>query len=210
VLEPSREVKLNPVSIDGLEEVFEVAGTAGTGIESTEEMSRTYASTDPGQPGQDSIEATEVLTYLSTAEAAKLARVDSRTVRRWFDQKKVRGQFSKGKLLIVQEDLLASAEQPEVVTAGTPGTESGTFERQFNESENDDPGRPGQSADKTDRSALIVSSEFLDRIERLSRENGVLRAMLDEQRRENEQLKLLSDSQHKAGWWLRFCSWFKA
>lgn len=204
---PAKEVKTTPVSIDGMEEVFELSGAHRTESGTLEQTSGTSEVSDPGQPGQDTIEATAVLTFVSTSEAAKLAGVDSRTIRRWHEQKKVRGQFSKGKLLIVKEDLSQVDNDAELFTSGTSGTESGTPEQTSETPEATDPGQPGQSAD-IPQTPAVVFSDFLDRIERLSRENGELKAMLDEQRRENQELKLLTDSQHKRGAWSRFFAWF--
>lgn len=205
--DPAREVKTTSVSIEGMDEVFELSETPGTESGIIEQLAGASETNDPGQPGQDTIEASGVLTFVSTAEAAKLARVDSRTIRRWHEQKKVRGQFTKGKLLIVQEDLLSVAEEADLFTSRTPGTESGTTEQAAGTPETNDPGQPGQSSD-IPQTPAVVFSDFLDRIERLSRENGELKAMLDEQRRENQELKLLTDSQHKRGFWTRFYGWF--
>jgi hypothetical protein len=204
VPDPAKEVKTNPVSIEGLEEVFDLSGTDGTESGTTDQTSNTAASHNPGQPGHETVEASDVATYISTADAAKLARVDSRTVRRWYEQKKIRGQFSNRKLLVVQEDLLPAAAEPDLYSEGTePGTPEGTP----GTPETKDSGHPGQSADMPQKSA-VAFSDFLDRIERLSKENGELRTLLDEQRRENQELRLLTDSQQKRGWWTRFTSWF--
>jgi excisionase family DNA binding protein len=43
------------------------------------------------------------------------------------------------------------------------------------------------------------------KLEALTMRTGYLEAQLDSHK---EQIKLLTDSKHKAGWWIRFCSWF--
>jgi len=223
VAESKREVKTDSVSTEGLEDVFDLSGTDGTpaGTEGHDEpessrMSGTMIDYVSGHPGQDTIDATDIATFISTADAAKFAGVDSRTIRRWHEQKKVRSQFSKGKLLIAQEDLRLADQEPNLFNAGASGTDSETQAETSRMApgaqtgnEDSEPGRPGQSTD-IPQTPVIVFSDFLDRIERLSRENGELSAMLEEQRRENRTLKLLTDNQHKAGWLFRFCSWFKA
>ncbi len=213
--EPASEVKTESVLFEGFEDIFEVSGT-----ERTEQgTSGTIQRDDPGHPGQNPIDATEVWTFISTAEAAKLAQVDSRTIRRWYEQKKLRGQFSKGKLLIAQEDLVAlAALTVESFTAGGE-TESGTFEEPSGTSgaesgtsgtfKTDDPGQPGPTMD-IPKTPAVVFSDVFDRIERLSRENGELRAQFEQKCRENQELKLLIDTRHKPGWWSRFCFWFKS
>jgi len=202
VSEFAKEIKIDPVSVDGLETIFDVSGTDGTEETIHTGTSGTSKSVNPGQPGQETIDATNVSTFISTSEAAKVAGVDSRTIRRWHEQKKVRGQFTKGKLLIALEDLTNSFDEPDRFTAGT----SGTHEQTAGTPENSDPGQPGQSADIPQAPALVFSDVF-DRIERLSRENGELRVLLDEQRRENQELRLLTDSQQQRGF-MRFWSWF--
>lgn len=52
---------------------------------------------------------------------------------------------------------------------------------------------------------LLLQVELLNRVERLSIENGRLAALLNER---DSQIKLLTDSQHKGGWWAKFSSWF--
>jgi hypothetical protein len=208
VAEPASEVKTESVLFEGFEDIFEVSGT-----ERTEQgTSGTIRRDDPGHSGQSPIDATEVWRFISTAEAAKLAQVDSRTIRRWYEQKKLRGQFSKGKLLIAQEDLVAlAALTVESFTAGGE-TESGTFEEPSGTSgtfKTDDPRQPGPTMD-IPKTPAVVFSDVFDRIERLSRENGELRAQFEQKCRENQELKLLIDTRHKPGWWSRFCSWFKS
>lgn len=204
--DPAKEVKIDPVSIEGFDEVFDLSETPGTRSGTPESIPETIEGHDPGRPGQDTVEASDVATYISTADAAKLAGVDSRTIRRWYEQKKIRGQLHKGKLLVVQEDLLTASHEPDLFITGTAGTPPETSERTPGTSQISDPGQPGQSTD-IPQTPAVVFSDFLDRIERLSRENGELRTLLDEQRRENQQLKLLTDSEHKTSVWSRFYSW---
>jgi len=213
VTDAAKDLKIDPVSVDGLDEVFEVTDkesrASGTGAGTPERTTGTVNSEEPGQPGLETIDAVEIETYISTAEAAKIAGVDSRTIRRWHEQDKIRGQFKKGRLLVAQgdlpvpeneEDVRAEAEEP-----GTPGTETGTSARVSGTTEEEEPGQPGQDPGHT---PAVVFSDFLDRIERLSRENGELKVLLNEQQRQNKELRLLVDSTSKSGWWQRFYSWF--
>jgi hypothetical protein len=52
---------------------------------------------------------------------------------------------------------------------------------------------------------FVWQMELLNRVERLSLENGQLKALLQEREKE---VRLLTDSQQKNGWWARFSSWF--
>lgn len=50
-----------------------------------------------------------------------------------------------------------------------------------------------------------VIKELQNKIEILTYRNGYLEAQLETER---EQIKLLTDSQHKPGWWTKFMTWF--
>jgi len=203
----AEEFKLASTSIEGLDEVFEVSGTEGTGSGTPERTTGTTREQDPGHWGHETIDAAEVLSFISTAKASKIAGVDSRTIRRWHEQKKIRGHFSKGKLLVAQEDLSYITDETDVHSAGASRTEPRTSGSESGTAEADDPGRPGPTADIS-QTPSVVFSDVLDRIERLSRENGELKALLDEQRREITELRLITDNQYKRSGWSRFWSWF--
>jgi len=49
--------------------------------------------------------------------------------------------------------------------------------------------------------------QLQDKLEAATFRAGYLQAQLEASQ---ETIKLLTDSQHKTGWWFRFCSWFKA
>lgn len=187
-----------------VEEFTDFFDAAGPRPEAQSRTSGTDAEQGPGRIGHDTIEAAEVSTYISTAEAAKLARVDSRTIRRWHEQNKVRGRFTKGRLLILKEDLLSVADSSDDCSAGASGTEPGTSTGTSGTENFDDPGHPGPSADK--QTPALAFIDLVGRIERLSRENGELRAMLEEQRRENQSLRLLT--QNRSNWLDTVRSWF--
>lgn len=46
--------------------------------------------------------------------------------------------------------------------------------------------------------------ELQSKVEALTWRNGYLESQLQER---DKEIKLLTDSQHKSGWWARFCSW---
>jgi excisionase family DNA binding protein len=52
----------------------------------------------------------------------------------------------------------------------------------------------------------LMMRELLAKMEALTYRNGYLEAQLENQR---EQIKLLTDSQHKPGFWSKFAHWFK-
>lgn len=57
-----------------------------------------------------------------------------------------------------------------------------------------------------------LTRELLAKLEVLTYRNGYLEAQLAERQKEvelhQEQIKLLTDSQHRRGWWSKFASWF--
>lgn len=57
-----------------------------------------------------------------------------------------------------------------------------------------------------------LTRELLAKLEVLTYRNGYLEAQLAERQKElelhQEQIKLLTDSQHKPSWWRKFATWF--
>jgi hypothetical protein len=62
---------------------------------------------------------------------------------------------------------------------------------------------PVQATEVTKHLELI--RDLQNQLQAASFRNGYLESQLENQR---EQIKLLTDSQHKGGWWARFSSWF--
>ncbi len=61
-------------------------------------------------------------------------------------------------------------------------------------------------ANETDRLWELLREKDA-KLEALTMRTGYLEAQLEQHK---DTIKLLTDSQHKSGWWTRFCSWFKA
>jgi hypothetical protein len=67
----------------------------------------------------------------------------------------------------------------------------------------------GHSESKSDQDQLweMVRTQAT-KIEALTARNGWLESQLHERQEDIKELKLLTDSQNKRGWWARFASWF--
>jgi hypothetical protein len=57
-----------------------------------------------------------------------------------------------------------------------------------------------------------LNTRLLEQIQALTYRNGYLESQLSEREKDiierDERMKLLTDSQHKPGWWAKFSSWF--
>lgn len=64
----------------------------------------------------------------------------------------------------------------------------------------------------SDSYLIELNKKLLEQVQALTYRNGYLQSQLTEREQDiaeqNEQIKLLTDSQHKSGWWARFSSWF--
>jgi len=63
---------------------------------------------------------------------------------------------------------------------------------------------PGEKPE-TDNSAKVDIAELLRKLEAATYRIGYLESKLEDR---DEKIKLLTDSQHKGGWWAKFSSWF--
>ena len=107
--------------------------------------------------------------------------------------RKVSGQFGEQWLV----DVSAVPEQIEIELEAEPSLAQGSAQTSE--------GAKPSSAEGSASERLDRESELLQLVIQLSKENGALQALLTER---EHQIKLLTDSQHKPGWWRRTWSWF--
>ncbi len=189
-----------PASTEGLEEFFEPLATTG---QATPDL----AIAIPYQP-----QATPVHVGLEIEQAAKLLGVSNRTILRRLQKKtlegfKINGPF--GPEWRVSEKALTTLSQP-LTTLGqaTPVQPHATpvhlvlhdIEERESELEQQDSAN-SQALTTTN----IDIADLLLKLEGASYRIGYLESKLEEK---NSQIKLLTDSQHKPGWWAKFSSWF--
>jgi hypothetical protein len=146
-----------------------------------------------------------IASWVTVEEAAKLLNISQNAVLKRLGKaklvgQKVPGQF--GEKWMVDPSGLPTELHVEFVDnpcQEQPGYAQGTARSGKEQPAIDEPSEtPGEQA-----SPVIF---LVEKIESLSKEVGELRARLEEQSRENQQLKLLTDRQ-QAGLWMRFCSW---
>jgi hypothetical protein len=182
--------KTEPASTEGLEDLFGPLATPG------------QANTDQGLTTPD-----HPMTGLSIEEAAKALSVKPRTVLRRLQKGaltgfKIDGQFGPewrvanfGPLATPgqanTDQGLTTPDQPNTHDSGVDGSELvAELRQQITEL-------------KTELDRKI--SEAQREIQAAAFRNGYLESQLEAER---EQVKLLTDSQHKTGRWRRFYSWF--
>ena len=207
--DPVREIANDPLAIEGLEEVFTQDSPDEHFLES---------STVQDQPEDNSGSVQESPTCLvhpiSVDEAAKLLNVSSNAVCKRLRKGTLLGLKTPGKFK--DEWLVEGAGLIEVLKVDF-NTVQDSPDEHFLESGTvqDQPKDSGGSVQESPGSVLrlvdLVEKQAL-KIEAAAGQIGYLQAQLESQKRELEakdtQLKLLTDSQHKAGRMQRFWSWF--
>ena len=173
----------NPLAIDGLEIFFEPLDSPGQDSNTTKDSTAQDIVTTQITPGQD---ATVVWTV---DEAAAHLGISSKTVLRRLQKGTLRGHKVAGQYGLEWR-----------VAQDTPG--------QTTNPPQDKPGQDSIEIVRLKTTVELMSAEMKELKQQLqgaSYRNGYLEAQLEGRDRE---IKLLTDSQHKRGWWARFSSWF--
>ena len=196
-----------PASLAGLEEVFEVR---------EQDANQTLSSSSVRE--QDA-------SYLSVEQAATLLGISVRAVQKRLKKGALTGRKEKTDrgerwLVEVREQDASRSENGSLVREQDASrSENGSLVR---EQENGSYGciHPAQDvimieADVDSDHAPgteQLTRELLAKLEVLTYRNGYLEAQLADRQKEVElhqqQIKLLTDSQHTRGWWSKFASWF--
>lgn len=215
--EPAPEVKIDPVSLYGLEEVFDVEPVPSTGAISYTGTAEPI--TGAPEPVTDfrgvPVEEAAVLFGTSVNALKKRLRkgtllgskVEAKHGEKWFvDHSELPNQAR-----------VPSTSAEHVTSAKAPVTDA--LEPV-----------PPVMAPVTDKSKpvpdaihgellpgferLVISLEKKDAViesqaHQLKAAGDVIMYLRSQIEDKENQLKLLTDSQHKSGWWSRFCAWFK-
>lgn len=136
---------------------------------------------------------------ISITEAAIRFGVSERTIQR---------RIRRGKLGIEKDD-----SGRVLVVCPTEPDNSSVKVGQVSDDSSD---QVGQMTTSVGQDFMISDNEQLwkmvreqaSKIEALTTRNGWLESQLHEREEDIQELKLLTDSQHKSGWWPRFCAWF--
>lgn len=223
--DPLPEVKIDVVSIDGLEDVFsqdvpiEILPALSTGPERAEDC------TSQVQDGASLVqESPQFLVHpISVEEAAKLLKISPNAVCKRLRKgslvgKKTPGKFKDewlvegaGLIEILDVDLSSSVQDSPCEIAAEETKVQDQTEDCATELQ-DRISSVQESPQATTRLIELVEKQAA-KLEAAAGQIGYLQAQLLSQKEaletKEEQLKLLTDSQHKTGWWSRFCSWFK-
>lgn len=173
---------IDAAAVEGLEDLFENLPTGADNVATDVEIVPTRADSDKWVP---------------VIVAASSLMKSERTIQRYAKQGKLQSKTDEtGKLLIclptVADNLASPADTVAEVADILPtlGNDVAT------------------AADSEIISETVRLWDLLrekdSKIEALIMRNGYLQAQLESSQ---EQIKLLSDSQHKAGWWTRFKKW---
>ncbi len=178
--EPQLQETDKRAALEGLEEIFDV----GVG----QAQSEAHPAQDQAQPEAQGQAQTEA--HVPIADASRLLGIDRRYTLRLVHMGKLAGcKDSDGRWRVSIESInsrlgLAQSE-------AHPAQDQAQSEAQAEAQELD-----------SFKDRLLI--ELQSKVEALTWRNGYLESQLQER---DKEIKLLTDSQHKSGWWARFCSW---
>ena len=181
---------LEPASTEGLDDLF----SSGISLETVEIPSETITG------------KAETVEYLTVSALVKRLEIPRSTIYRHIQAGKYKTTIGpNGKLLVS----VRQVENPSMSheTSRKPGIE--TFETAFEtvipcETSIETAALPTETVHETNLVTVDID-ELLRKLEGATYRIGYLEAQLESER---QQVKLLTDSQHKPGWWAKFSSWF--
>lgn len=197
--EPATEIKKSTVDVEGFDSLLEVQ--EATLVEVQESDHEGVQEPDPSVLER----------YWTTDEAAKELGLSQRTIfKRLKDGSltgfRVKGKFKKEWRIKPTSpnrkviEAVPEVQEPEFET-------SGTYSKEAPEGLQEEAASSSRSANQvTDLDKLLrLIQEKDNQLQAATFRNGYLEAQLEGKERE---IKLLTDSQHKAGFWKGFWSWF--
>ncbi|MBS3904836.1 MAG: hypothetical protein KGZ39_05875 [Simkania sp.] len=191
--EAAHQTNEDLISIDGLEPLFEA----------TEQGSETE--NQAIEPGSEPVSglAREIV---STDEAAKRLGISSRAVIK---------RLQAGSLQGFRDTTKTRSEWR--IYWKEPSSEP-AIKSKHNQTEPEGTGTEERTVSKepvgtgSDSYLIELNKKLLEQVQALTYRNGYLQSQLVEREQDiaeqGERIKLLTDSQHKRGWWARFSSWF--
>jgi hypothetical protein len=178
---------------------------------STEGMDALFDGSVPGsvleEPGTEPC-STSAVEVVSTDEAARRLGISTRAVIK---------RLKTGALKGFREDSKPRAEWRIYWTEpgsepGRTGSFEGTSKGTSEPVDSDKANLEGQESEVGSSYLVELNTRLLEQIQALTYRNGYLESQLSEREKDiierDEKMKLLTDSQHKGGWWARFSSWF--
>lgn len=209
--EKAKEVKTELISTDGLESLFDSDRPSEVPAESSSVQDQT---TGTMSWVQDSSNRTELIHPITVEQAASLLGISTNAVCKRLRKGVLKGTKKPGKFkdewLVEGEGLIKVVELDFTPVQDCP-PEQTENSRSFQ-----DQTAPCSSSFQDSSPELLQLIDLVEKqaakLEIASGQIGYLQAQLESQARlldaKDSQIKLLTDSQHKANWWQRFCSWF--
>lgn len=185
----------DPVSTTGLDDFFDRSERGSV----TENL--------PEEPGSEPCN-TSAVEVVSTDEAARRLGISTRAVIKRLKSGSMRGFRDESKPRAEWRIYWEEPGSEPVGTGSFQGTGGGTSEPSGSFG-----AAPAQKVPDNGSAYLIeMNKQLLEQLQVLTYRNGYLESQLSEREKDilerDEQVKLLTDSQHKGGWWARFSSWF--
>jgi hypothetical protein len=201
--DPALAKSNNPLSIEGLEDVFDTSELASDTSEAAQESH--IASSEPYDP---EVEATSEVfgtarEILTTTEAATRLGISTRAVINRLRAGTLAGQRTKGKFKeewrVYWNDLPNCSEQP--VINQPPASEP-------SEAAADPTTEQFRTASEPGFGEHILTELLSAHTEQIKAQNELIRYLTEQLKNKDQQIHLLTDSQHKRGWSQKFASWF--
>jgi len=194
--DPAFDIRNNPLSTEGMENLFEVV-EPGSSMQNQ--------SKEPGSEPTN-ILAVEVV---STDEAARRLGISTRAVIK---------RLKRGSLTGFRDDSKSRAEwriywnEPGSEPDGTKSLKGIITENAEQTSSLKGTQDPEEFGTGSSIYLVELNKNLLEQVQALTYQNGYLESQLTEREKDiterDEKLKLLTDSKHKQGWWHRFGAWF--
>lgn len=207
--DPAPDATNNPLAIDGLESLFVE--------DSPEEKFGPSKTVQPGTDGTISSVLdgpTGLVHPISVEEAAGLLGISTNAVCKRLRKgtlvgRKITGKF-KDEWLVEGAGLIEVLNVEFSKVEDSPSSEE-SESRTVQDETSDDPSSVQDSPASITRLLDLVEKQSA-KLEAAAGQIGYLQAQLETQTKllqvKDDQLKLLTDSQHKRAWWARFGSWF--
>ena len=182
------------VTLEGLDDFYDV--------ESSTSQELPGNSTGTSHAGEKNL---GIARWLTVEEAAKRLEISANAVIKRLGKgklvgRKVPGQFGEKWMVdpgcLPQEVHVQIAEEE---TREEPGDSTGTDTQRQEQPRHDA---------ITQKSFDVLSDVIRHQTEQIKLQNEMIKHLSGQVQEKDSQIKLLTDSQHKAGWWARFCSWF--
>jgi len=193
VSEAAQPINVDLISTDGLEPLFETV-EPGSEIENQ----TVEPSSEPiSGSAQEIVSTDEAARRLGISPRAVIKRLQTGSLRGFRDTTKTRSEWR------IYWNEPSSEPDNRSKNIQTEPERTSTEERTTTK----EPSGTG-----SDSYLVELNKKLLEQVQALTYRNGYLQSQLVEREKDiaeqNEQIKLLTDSQHKRGWWARFSSWF--